>query len=132
MDEDDQNWPPKPLLDTPRQPNPVAEVSPVPLGIASCVLSAFLSGAHVAFWYHSRQMSLQEMISSLVTFTRLGGTLQGAEIIGIPVALFLGLLSRRTLAGKVGLVITGAFLCVALYAQLFGLPFLERPFPGGK
>lgn len=88
----------------------------------SCALSSLLLGAYLFFLWHLHQMSLQEKIGFIVLHNNLIGMLQGAEIVGIPVALLLGILSWRTKPGKVGLLLTGIFLLAALYIYLFGLP----------
>ncbi len=54
--------------------------------------------------------------------SNISGMLEGAEIVGLPGALLLGSLSWRTRVGKVGLMISGSFLYVALYLYLFGAP----------
>ena len=50
VNEDNQNWPPKPSEgEPPGRPANLPMVSPVPLGIASCVLILSLFGANIIF-----------------------------------------------------------------------------------
>ena len=123
VNEDNQNWPPKPSEGgPPDSPKNLAMVSPVPLGIASCVLILVLFGANIIFLFYFHQLSLQQKINFAIMHSDMSGMLEGAAIVGVPVALLLGLLSWRILLGKAGLLLTGSFLFVAVYLHLFGLP----------
>jgi len=123
VSEDNQNWPPKPSEGEPLdRPGNLAMVSPVPLGIASCVLILGLFGANIIFLFYFHQLSLQQKINFAIFHSDRSGILEGAAIVGVPVALLLGLLSWRILVGKAGLLLTASFLFVAVYMHLFGLP----------
>jgi hypothetical protein len=68
-------------------------------------------------------MKMEEKISFLISHLDTIAMLQGTEVVGIPVALLLGVMSWRSKVGKVSLLLTGSFLCVALYFYLFGSPW---------
>ena len=122
MKQDNDSWSPKFVgLESISKPSNSVMVSAIPLGVASCVLSSLLFGTHVALLLRLHQMNMQEKINFFISYLDTIGMLKGAELIGIPVALLLGLLSWRSKVGKAGLLLSGSFLCMALYFYLFGM-----------
>jgi hypothetical protein len=97
-------------------------VSAVPFGLLSCVLAVSLAVADVSLTASVLRMSVQEKINFAIFHSDRVGMLEGAEMVGLPVALLLGLLSRRTAVGKIGLVACGLLVAGGLDRDLFGLP----------
>jgi hypothetical protein len=81
------------LLATETRP---VKVSADLLGIFSCALAILLGVWDVTLTAGVLRMSLQEKINFAISHSDKVGMLQGAEMVGLPVALLLGLLSRRT------------------------------------
>jgi hypothetical protein len=121
--EQNEAWPPKPTEPgVVTQQNDLFMVSSSPLGILSCVLSLLLLGTHIIFLIYLYQMNLQEKINFVIFHSDVVGMLRGAEIIGVPVALFLGFVSWQTKIGKAGLFLAGTLILASVYVYLFGLP----------
>lgn len=97
-------------------------MSAAPLGILSCVLAILLGVWDAIFTANFFRMSLQDKINFALFHSDKLGMLKGAEMIGLPVAVILGIFSRKTAIGKVALVITSLLLAADLYRYFFGLP----------
>lgn len=103
------------------------KVNAVPLGVLSCALGVLLALADVIFTASFLRMSVQQKVNFVIAHSDAAGMLRGAEMVGLPVAVLLGLLSRKTIVGKAGLAVAVLLLAADLYRYLFGLPVSLGP-----